>query len=137
MEKKSSLSSSAGLTRGATSYPIVHKDLMQNILFDDAYNVVGVIDWEYAHSAPFEIFAAATNMYARFDSKTLHAVSEGDDARRYVEDIKDLEKDIQGPRKLSETFGSVLGDLGCCMTCFEEGSAAPFEKVLDRFENMD
>jgi hypothetical protein len=34
-----------------------------HMLFDDAYNVVGVIDWENAHSAPFEVFTAPTNMH--------------------------------------------------------------------------
>ncbi|KAG9228377.1 hypothetical protein BJ875DRAFT_389546 [Amylocarpus encephaloides] len=58
------------------AYPIVHRDFqLHNILFDDTYNVVGVIDWEHAHSAPLEVFAALTNIYSLFDSKTLHAVT--------------------------------------------------------------
>jgi aminoglycoside phosphotransferase (APT) family kinase protein len=69
-------------------YPIVHGDLLlHNILFDDAYNVVGVIDWEFAHSAPLEVFAALTNMYARFDSKTLHAIPDNNnEGQQYIED---------------------------------------------------
>ena len=57
-------------------YPIVvHRDfLLHNMLFDDAYNVMGVIDWEFAHSASLEVFTALTNIYSYFDSKTLHVV---------------------------------------------------------------
>lgn len=83
-------------------YPIVHRDfLLHNILFDDVYNIVGVIDWEYAHSTPFEVFAALTNMYSRFDPEALRAVSDGDEeGRQYIKNVIDEEKGIQG-RKLS------------------------------------
>jgi hypothetical protein len=116
-------------------YPIVHRDfLLHSILFDDAYNIVGVIDWEYAHSAPFEVFAALTNMYSRFDPKALRAVSDGDEeGRQYIKNIMDEEKGIQG-RKLSKAFGNILGDIGLCMTYFEEGRASLFGKLLDRYE---
>ncbi|KAJ4309323.1 hypothetical protein N0V84_011562 [Fusarium piperis] len=34
-------------------YPIIHPDFqVQNILFNDEFEVVGVIDWESAYSAP-------------------------------------------------------------------------------------
>ena len=118
-------------------YPIVHRDfLLHNILFDDAYNVVGVIDWEFAHSAPLEVFAALTNMYSLFDSKTLHAVTDTDEeGRQYIEDIMNEEKDTREGRKLSQTFGSILGDIGLCMTFFEEGRAVSFGDLLDRYES--
>jgi hypothetical protein len=69
---------------------------LYNILFDDTYNVVGVIDWEYAHSALFEVFAALTNMYSYFYLKTLHAVTDRDEeGRQYIEDIIEEERDIR------------------------------------------
>ncbi len=118
-------------------YPIVHRDfLLHNILFDDTYNVVGVIDWEFAHSAPLEVFAALTNMYSRFDSKTLRAVTDRDDeGRQYIKDVMEEEKDIGQGCKLSKSFGSILGDIGLCMTYFEEGRAVSFGKLLDRYES--
>lgn len=117
-------------------YPIVHRDfLLHNILFDDTYNLVGVIDWEFAHSAPLEVFTALTNMYSYFDSKTLHAVTDGDEeGRQYIEDVKD-EEDIRQGCKLSKTFGSILGDIGLCMMDFEEGRAVLFGELLDRYES--
>ena len=119
-------------------YPIVHRDfLLHNILFDDAYNVVGVIDWEFAHSAPLEVFSALTNMYSRFDSKTLHAVPDSDnEGNEYIEDIVDEEYRIGHGCKLSKTFGSILGDIGLCMTYFEEGRAVSFGGLLDRYDEM-
>ncbi|OJD24731.1 hypothetical protein ACJ73_03910 [Blastomyces percursus] len=117
-------------------YPIVHRDfLLHNILFDDAYNVVGVIDWEFAHSAPLGVFAALTNIYSHFDSKTLHAVPDSNnEGEQYVEDIMDEER--QHGCKLSTHFGSVLGDIGLCMTHFEEGRAVFFGELLDRYEKI-
>ncbi|KAG4432826.1 hypothetical protein IFR05_011691 [Cadophora sp. M221] len=117
-------------------YPIVHRDfLLHNILFDDAYDIVGVIDWEFAHSAPLEVFAALTNMYSVFDSRTLHAVTDtNEEGRQYIEDIMNEEMDTRQSRKLSQTFGSILGDIGLCMSFFEEGEAVSFGDLLDRYE---
>jgi len=131
--------SSRNLTTCENRYPIVHRDfLLHNILFDDTFNVVGVIDWEFAHSAPLEVFAALTNMYSRFDSKTIHAVTGSDEeGRQYIEDIMNEEKDIRQGCKLSKAFGSILGDIGLCMTYFEEGRAVPFGELLDRYEKID
>jgi aminoglycoside phosphotransferase (APT) family kinase protein len=120
------------LTSCRDGYPIVHRDFRpHNILFDDEFNIVGVIDWEFAHSAPFEVFAALTNMYSRFDAKTLHVVPDTEEGRQYIEDVKDKERDTG----LSMAFGSILGDIGVCMTHFEEGSAVLFGELLDRYEN--
>lgn len=119
-------------------YPIVHRDfLLHNILFDDAYNVVGVIDWEFAHSAPLEVFAALTNMYSRFDPKTVRVVADGDEeGRQYIADVMDEEKDARQGCKLSKAIGSILGDIGLCMTYFEEGRAVSFGELLDRYEKI-
>jgi aminoglycoside phosphotransferase (APT) family kinase protein len=82
-------------------YPILNRDFLpRNMLFDDEFNIVGVIDWEGAHSAPIEVFAALTNMYSRFDPETLHMVPDSDDGRRYIEDVKD--KDRETGQALSE-----------------------------------
>ncbi len=134
-EKKSSRNPTTCENR----YPIVHRDfLLHNILFDDTYNVVGVINWEFAHSAPLEVFAALTNMYSRFDSKTLHVVTDSDDeGKQYIEDVMDEEKDIQQGCKLSKSFGSILGDIGLCMAYFEEGRAVSFGELLDRYKKID
>lgn len=119
---------------GGTSYPLVHKDfLIHNILFDEEYNVVGVIDWENTHSAPFEVFAALTNMYSHFDSKALHMVPNEKDGKAYIHDVMHEEVKMKLANKISSSFGSILGDIGYCMNLFEEGRATCFTHVLKRY----
>jgi hypothetical protein len=45
------------------------------------------------------------------------------------------EKDIGQGCKLSKSFGSILGDIGLCMTYFEKGRVVSFGKLLDRYES--
>jgi hypothetical protein len=116
------------------SYPIVHKDfLIHNILLDEEYNVVGVIDWENAHSAPFDVFTALTTMYFHFDSKALSMIPDEKHGRKYLHDIIRKEKEMQLANKISSSFGSTLGDIGHCMNLFEEGKATSFSHVLGRY----
>lgn len=118
------------------SYPIVHRDfLLHNILFNDKYDIVGVIDWEYAHTSPFEVFAALTNMYSRFDRETTRAAPDvEEDGRTYKEDIMEQEETMPAEWKLSSVFGSVMGNLGLCMSQFEEGKAIFYTEVIDRYK---
>jgi hypothetical protein len=114
-------------------YPIVHRDFLpHNILFDDEYNIVGVIDWENAHSAPLQVFAALTNMYSSFDQKILHVVP-SEDGKAYIKDIMHEEEKMQLTNKISLCFGSILGDLSHCMYLFEEGRVTHFSRVIKRY----
>ncbi|KAK2859897.1 hypothetical protein FQN49_004596 [Arthroderma sp. PD_2] len=114
-------------------YPIVHPDFLQhNILYDDEYNVVGVIDWEFAHSSPPEIFAARTNMYSHFDPESLRVITESE----YLETMTDVETEMGQGYGLSQAFGSTLGEIGICMNGFEEGRATKFSQVLARLKNI-
>lgn len=116
----------------SSNYPILHPDfLMHNILLSDEYEIVGVIDWEYAHSVPIEVFAARTNMYAGFDPNRA-ALDWGDEGAQYLADVAEKERDMSSSHRLSQAFGSLLGDIGLCMQFFEEGTAVPFDTVLDR-----
>ncbi|KID94310.1 Protein kinase-like domain protein, partial [Metarhizium majus ARSEF 297] len=122
--------------RSSRTYPIVHPDfLMHNLLLDDSFEVVGVIDWEFAHTAPIEVFAARMNMYASFNPQqaTLDLNEEG---KQYVGDVACTEMGMSASPRLSETFGSILGDIGLCMQFFEEGRALSFDTVLDRTEKV-
>ncbi|KAF1948850.1 hypothetical protein CC80DRAFT_540719 [Byssothecium circinans] len=95
----------------SSNYPIVHPDFqMHNLLLNDEYEIVGVIDWEHAHSAPIEAFAARTNMYAWFDAKHA-ALGWNEEGTQYLADIADKEQSMDLSQKLSKTFGSLLGDL--------------------------
>jgi len=82
------------------------------------------------------VFAALINIYSRFDSKTLRAVTDRDDkGKQYIKDVIEEEKDIRQGYKLSKSFGSILGDIGLCITYFEEGRAVSFKRLLDRYES--
>jgi hypothetical protein len=116
-------------------YRIVYRDfLLYNILFNNIYNIIGIIDWKYVYSVLFKVFATLTNIYSHFDPKALRTVSDRDkEGRQYIKDIMDKEKGIQG-RKLSKVFGNILGDIGFCITYFEERRAVLFGKLLDYYE---
>lgn len=119
----------------SSNYPIVHPDfLLHNILLNDEYDIMGIIDWEYAHSAPIEVFATRTNMYASFDPERT-ALSWSEDERQYLADIASHEEGNKSSQKLSKITGNPLGELGLCMQLFEEGRAVRFDLVLDRIES--
>ena len=41
----------------ASNYPLAHPDFYaHNILFDNDFNIVGILDWSYAHTVPIELF---------------------------------------------------------------------------------
>lgn len=122
--------------RSSRTYPIVHPDfLMHNLLLDDSFEVVGVIDWEFAHTAPIEVFAARMNMYASFNPQ--HAnLDLNEEGKQYVADVACMEMGMSASPRLSETFGSILGDIGLCMQFYEEGRALLFDTVLDRTEKV-
>lgn len=117
-------------------YPIVHGDfLLHNLLFNEAFEVVGVIDWENSHSAPLEVFAAATNMFSHFNPKTLRVnFHENQQGLQYIEDVKAKEKHLCQESGLSKAFGSLLGDIGMCMARFEAGTMVLFGELLDRYK---
>jgi hypothetical protein len=102
-----------------------------HVLLNDEYKVMGVIDWEYAHTTPIEVFAARTNIYASFNPKRA-ALDLSEEGRQYLADVTCEEEHMNLSPSLSKTFGSLLGDLGLCMNFFEEGRAVPFDIVLDR-----
>jgi hypothetical protein len=40
-------------------YPLAHGDFhARNILFDDNYTIVAIIDWAYSHTVPIDVFAS-------------------------------------------------------------------------------
>jgi len=51
-------------------FPLHHPDLrLANILFDDDYNITGVLDWSYTMTVPIEALA---NLQSDFGSKDCH-----------------------------------------------------------------
>jgi hypothetical protein len=75
--------------------------------------VVGVIDWEHAHSAPAGVFAARANMFARFDP-TNTSLKWDNEGARYIADIEAIDNPDLDDR-LSTALTSPLAVLGLCM----------------------
>lgn len=105
---------------------------MHNILLNDEFEVVGVIDWEHAHSAPVGVFAARTNIFVRFDTANA-TLGWDDEGAQYVADIEAI-KNSDSADKLSLALTSPLAILGLCMQLYEEGRAIPFDRAMDRIE---
>lgn len=109
-------------------YYIVHPDLTpSNVLFDDKWDLVGVIDWEFAFTAPLEIFAVKMANHYYGDPKE-------EMGRLYLEDVKRHEKQLAMDKKLSTSFGSTLGNLANSMHHYEAGMAFSLLGAVEKFE---
>lgn len=114
-------------------YPIIHPDfLLHNILLNDKFEVVGVINWEHAHSAPAGVFAARANMFVHLN--TTNATLDWDD--HGAECITDIEatKNLNPGDTLSVALKTLMAILGWCVQLYEEGRAISFDIVMDRIE---
>ena len=88
------------ISRCPASFSIIHIDMGQHdILKDNQAEVVGIIDWECAHTAPMEVFATCliAQPYLHFDpaprQRTL--VWENlDDAAQHIQDVSRQEQKI-------------------------------------------
>lgn len=110
-------------------YYIIHPDLHPgNVLFDDDWNLVGVIDWEFAYTAPLDVFVIKT--LGRFYGDTTE-----EPGKSYLEDIKRHEAKIGMGTMVSGSFGSTLGELTRIMSDFESGRANSLIGAVERFEN--
>jgi hypothetical protein len=53
-------------------FPLHHPDLhLANILFDDKFNITGIIDWSYTMSVPFEAFVNLQSDFGAEDCRSL------------------------------------------------------------------
>ena len=82
-EAKHKVELASNFKSSSTSYPLCHTDLRAaNILFNDNYKIVAVIDWSYAHSVPIECmcrvpgggFVASKARLSRVGPKWLESV---------------------------------------------------------------
>lgn len=109
-------------------YYIVHPDLTpSNVLFDDQWNLVAVIDWELAFTAPLEIFAAKMARHYFGDTRE-------DMGRLYLNDVQHHEKELKLNSKLSASFGSTLGNLAKAMNEYEAGTPLYLLDAVEEFE---
>lgn len=133
-------------------FPLYHTDFLHsNILVDDQYRTVGVIDWEGACTVPWELVELP--LFLNMVPKVLDAPwNYGEDGRPideelvvlqgdrawYVGLVKESEKECDTDDRLSRTLGD--GDvqgLAYAMRAFlDPGKIAEYVKVLEPFRRL-
>ncbi|KAF8539528.1 hypothetical protein BDD12DRAFT_882132 [Trichophaea hybrida] len=111
-------------------FPLIRHDFrFKNMLFDDEFNLVGVVDWRDCFSAPFDIFAARSCMYAVWSKAEARLIIEPE----YKQEVARIEAQMGDVKKLSAALESSIGDIGLLMWAYEEGlMGIGYQKVLDR-----
>lgn len=131
-------------------FPLCHGDFgHNNIIVDDHYRILGVIDWESAFAGPWEIFGEfplnlsivppAMNLPKDYDEngwpKDPVLVRRFEDRNDYIEAVKQEEN---GRQAIDHTLSEILEDskrqhLVTAMNLFENGKPGFYSKVVDNF----
>jgi len=99
------------------------------MLFDDEYNLVGVVDWRDCFSAPFNFFAGRTCMYATWSRAEARLVVES----TYKQEVARMEAQMSIDNKLSAALESPSSDLGMCLWAYEKGVVGiEYQRVIDK-----
>lgn len=133
-------------------FPLVHTDYgHNNIIVDAEYNLLGVIDWEGAIAAPWGMVEfpltvrtipvsidAPWNYTSDWSPKDAHTMSDHKDREEYLQALRDAEKELGIPPKLSEVLSNQrIRDVAAAMKFFAiDGKLAWYSKVLDEYENV-
>ncbi|RKK89688.1 hypothetical protein BFJ68_g16646 [Fusarium oxysporum] len=130
-------------------FPICHGDFgHNNIIVDDNYKVLGVIDWEGAFAAPWEIFGdfplnlsivpPAMDVPWAYNEdgspKSADVAQRFADQEEYVAAVKEEENRSGGVHQLSEALeNSERQQLATAMRLFRDGKPGWYSKVVDKF----
>ena len=128
-------------------FPLIHPDFFHsNIIVDDNWKVLGVIDWEYAQSAPWEIveFPLTLSVCPRLIDAPWNydenGVAKDEDTRAMIKDrgdylvmIKEYERSKGQAFTLSDVLGDQAGqDLATASRYYASvGKQAFYDKVFD------
>jgi hypothetical protein len=124
-------------------FPVIHPDLYKsNILINSEYSIRGVIDWENAIIAPWEMveFIKDLSIVPPVMYGPLYHENEEDretlaERRKYVEVVRKMEK----ARQLDNNISTVLGDwntqnLAHAIWLFLEGKIGFYTSIIKLFE---
>jgi hypothetical protein len=123
-------------------FPIFHPDLkISNILVDSEYRIQGVIDWEDAIVAPWEVVEFIKDltivppiMSGHFYKEELarEKLAERD---RYLQIVKEKEAARQTDNKLSETLGNRrTQDLAHAFWLYSDGKIGFYSSIFEPFQ---
>jgi len=132
-----------------TSFPLNHMDLgTQNILVDESFHFLAVIDWEFAQTAPWEVnhfpmpfplvwSDEKIDAALKDPSNKAHkAISQQAATRQmYIQKFQDAERELQeSGRRLQKSFPDVLTNAASRIyACYEHiGSAGDGDEDLVR-----
>jgi hypothetical protein len=127
-------------------FPLMHPDLYQsNIIVDDNYKVLGVIDWEGAHSVPWEILEfplflsvvpppmdAPWNYDSSGQPKDPETRQAWEDRRLYRRMVEESEGQAGIDNRLSSVLrNSAAQYLAYAIRQYPEGKVGPYGRVLE------
>jgi hypothetical protein len=123
-------------------FPIVHTDLYKsNVLVDSEYRVQGVIDWENAITAPWEMVEFMKDLSIippMMDGPLYHEDSHREvfaDRMKYIEVVKKTEHGLHLDSKLSTTFENWnTQNLASAIWLYPDGRIGFYSSVLESFE---
>lgn len=150
--KVSELANSIAGPYDSGPFPLVHTDYgHNNIVVDAQYNLLGIIDWEGAIAAPWGMvefpltvrtIPVAMDVPWNYTSDGLpkddDLISEYKNREEYLQAVKDAERELGIPPKLSEVLSSErIRDVASAMKYFSvDGKVGWFTRVLEKFENV-
>ncbi|CAG7928737.1 unnamed protein product [Penicillium olsonii] len=132
-------------------FPLCHGDFgHNNMVFDDEYNLLGVIDWEAAYAGPWEIFAefpltlsllppdmdAPWNYDENGHPRDAESIQRYADRREYVTAVIEKEEGmnlLEGCRLSVALQDSCRQDLATAMRLYRRGKPGWYSKVIEKF----
>lgn len=132
-------------------FPLCHGDFgHNNMVFDDEYELLGVIDWESAYVGPWELFGefplslstippdmdAPWNYYENGLPKDAETVKRYADRRDYVTAVIEKEEEMnlhEGYRLSAALQDPCRQDLATAMRLYRRGKPGWYSKVIEKF----
>lgn len=131
-------------------FPICHGDFgHNNIIVDDSYHILGVIDWETAFAGPWEIFGdfpltlsivpRPMDVPWNYDKegvpRSADLAQQFTDQEDYIAFVKiEEDRDGEGVFRLSEVLkDSKRQQLATAMRLYQNGKIGWYSKVIDQF----
>jgi len=136
-------------TRDHGPFPLCHGDFgHNNIIVDDEYRVLGLIDWEASFAGPWEMFAdfpltlsmvppaidVPWNYNEQGDPVTDELQQQLADQKSYVAAVKDVENSRGTGNLLSDALKDLRRQqLVTAMRLYQRGKAGWYSKLIDQF----
>lgn len=133
-------------TRNHGPFPLIHPDFaLWNVVVDDDYKILGIIDWEFAHSGPWEMVHPPL-CFMLTPAPLVPSSWYGEDGTPVDENLKeryeemkeyiDLVRRVEQAKGLPPTLSAVLGDragqdLATALHFYVEGVHGDYSKILD------